>query len=552
MAIQVFFARVSCDLERRSFIKCFSQGVVQRGLQRAVVFCLLAWGSNLPARSDLVRQKPCVSNHVLIQFKSEERARIARLAGPNELPALLSKLGLPAGAQLELTQFEKLQKQSTGWPATESAAADSMANHHMYLRLPVGADVSETIRKLQSNSLVEYAEADSLVRAQTTFPTDPNFSSQWFHYNPYYSFMPVRPDIHSPEAWDITTGSSNVIVAVLDTGINASLVEFAGRLVPGYDFVNNDNDPDDDSGHGTSITSILGANANNATSFAGVDWHCKIMPIKVLLPDGDNGLASWLADGIDWATAHGCKVINMSLAETNFSQTVARSITNAIAHGVIVVTLTSNEGTDQILFPGNLTNVITVGSTDIRDSRAGFSNYGPEIDLVAPGQDIAILERDGSPSSGSGTSTSVPMVSGVAALLASIRPNLSHEEARTYLCAGADDLVGNPGEDTPGFDIYYGWGRLNAYNSLILAQTRIQSIQITNQHTQLKWACPPNAVSKKPYRIDSAVGVTGPWTSLTYSNIAFTTNQATWQDPGEVVGTNTSTAKFYRLRVVAE
>src|SRR5262249_6980125 len=149
-------------------------------------------------------------------------------------------------------------------------------------------------------------------------------------------------------------------------------------------------------------------NANNSNAIAGIDWNCKLMPLKVVTPE-DTFLNSWLADAIDFATDHGAKVINLSLATfSEDNETVTRAITNAIAHGVIVIAVTSNEGTNFIPVPGNLPEVITVGETDISDWRATFSNFGFEIDLVAPGVDVCTLDLNGDVQYPSGTSASAP------------------------------------------------------------------------------------------------------------------------------------------------
>lgn len=130
-------------------------------------------------------------------------------------------------------------------------------------------------------------------------------------------------------AWDITHGTTNVIVAVLDSGLTPS-AEFTNRLVAGYNFVSNTTDTTDDHGHGTAVAGVILANANNTNLVAGVDWYCRLMPIKVL--DANNtGLYSWWAQGIDFAVTNGAKVINLSAGGSSTSTTLTRTITNAIA-----------------------------------------------------------------------------------------------------------------------------------------------------------------------------------------------------------------------------
>jgi subtilisin family serine protease len=348
--------------------------------------------------------------------------------------------------------------------------------------------------------------------------------------------------IETPLAWDITQGSSNVLVAVLDSGLSPS-AEFAGRVVPGYNFAYGTADTTDDHGHGTAVAGTVAATGNNATVVAGVDWHCRLMPVKVL-NSANNGLYSWWAQGIDFAVNKGAKVINLSAGGSGSSTLLTSAITNAIAHGTIFVTITHNDGTGVIRYPGNLTNCITVGATDEHDRRTGFSNYGPEIDLCAPGTNIYTVSQAGTLTYWWGTSFSAPLVTGTCALLAALRPEISHDEARLLLCAGAEDGVGDA-TDTTGFDNYYGWGRLNAYNSLLLAQTRVDRVSWSNHVVRLSWPSPANASNKQPYQVQFKNTVTAAWTTATApAAFVYTTNRTSWSQTNIA-----ASAQFYRVRL---
>jgi subtilisin family serine protease len=317
--------------------------------------------------------------------------------------------------------------------------------------------------------------------------------------------------------------------------------------VPGYNFAYTNDVTLDDNGHGTEVAGMLCATANNTTLGAGVDWHCRIMPIKVF--DSNNmGLYSSWAQGIDYAVSNGCKVINLSGGGVDFSRTVQRAITNAIAQGVIFVTTAGNQGATNLSFPGYLTACITVGATDREDRRAGFSNSGPQLDLVAPGQDVLTVGRFGDLASVRGTSFSAPLVAGVCALLAAVRPGLNQAEARQLLCAGADDELGDA-TDTPGFDTYYGWGRLNAFNSLLLATTRVDPVRRTNGWIELSWISPANASNRQPYQVEYKISVAGGWMLITDTN-AFrnATNRDFWMDDGISTG-GQGEDRFYRVRL---
>ena len=401
--------------------------------------------------------------------------------------------------------------------------------------------VTECLVRLKDHPLVDYVEPDGIGEGGV-LPNDPDFPLQWHHRNTGSPPGSVRSDIHSPEAWAISRGSTNVTVAVLDTGLNMTLAEFTNRIVAGYDFANSDSDPSDDHGHGTAVAGTLCANANNTTLVAGVDWACRVMPVKVL-NSSNWGLYSWWADGIDWAVSNGCKVINLSAGGSTGSATVSNAIMNAISRGVIFVTITHNDGNGNIRFPGRMQRCITVGATDSDDTRSSFSNYGSAIDLVAPGRDIHTVSSSGTLQARWGTSFSAPQVAGAAALLAALDPNISHEQARTLLCAGADDEVGDT-QDAEGFDHYYGWGRLNVFNTLVLDQTEL-TMATGGDTNVLRWASPPNASNRLPFEVQSIGSLTGSWSTISQSSdFAYAPTQTTWRANGTV-----SSVECYRIHI---
>lgn len=428
-------------------------------------------------------------DHVIVKFKSGAADALQATSRSGGMDELLKALNLPDGVELrEPAVMELLPDSRMLQPSTEIDL-----NRFFYLHVPSTFPVENCVQHVGQHPWVEYAELDG-VGSGGAIPNDTYFSSQWHHQN----LVTTSASIQTPLAWDIAQGATNIIVAVLDTGLTRS-AEFTNRLVSGYNFVSGNTNTADDHGHGTAVAGVVAANANNSVLVAGVDWRCRLMPVKVL-DSSKSGLYSWWAQGVNFAVNNGAKVINLSAGGSTSSITLTRAITNAIAHGVIFVTITHNDGSDVIRFPGRLTDCITVGATDQQDRRAGFSNYGPEIDLCAPGTNIYTVSRTGTLTYYWGSSVAAPQAAGVASLLASVRPDLTQTTARRLLCAGAEDGVGDA-TDTPGFDDYYGWGRLNAYNSLLLAQTRVDQFRWSNNVLHLSWPSPANASNKQPFQV---------------------------------------------------
>ncbi len=475
------------------------------------------------------------SDRILIGLKDNPELRSSSASGQS----LPDQLGLPAGVRITAggTAGRLVQKQNEPFSQNENLPKPPFHIVHLDGLLPV----QEALSRLHSHPLLEYAEPDYIGSGggAPVEPADPDYDRQWHHRT-----------IESPDAWSMTRGDSSIVVAVLDTGLNPSLAEFSGRTVPGYDFVNNRTYAGDDHGHGTAVSAVIAANANNGELIAGVDWHCQIMPVKVL-DSGNQGLYSWWANGIYFAVNNGARVINLSAGGASTSIVLASAITYAISKGVVFVTITHNDGTGTIRFPGRMAEVITVGATDRDDRRSSFSNWGSAIDLVAPGRDIYTITRTGSLISWMGTSFAAPQVTGVASLLLSLRPELNHESVRLLLRAAAEDRTGGS-EDTPGFDFYYGAGRLNAADTLALAATRIDEVSGgPDGSVKLRWTMRPNASQKAPFTIEFSDRF-DVWEPVNPApRIVFSDGFATWTDYGSVDRPAPADAsrRFYRIRI---
>ncbi len=276
--------------------------------------------------------------------------------------------------------------------------------------------------------------------------------------------------IAAPAAWDVTVGDAATVIAIVDTGVYCGHPDLIGKcLSTGYDWVNNDNDPVDDHGHGTHVASTAAAATNNALGIAGICWNCLILPEKVL-DSGGGGSWQQVANGITHAADNGADIISMSLGGAGGDSVVENAVNYAYSKGVLVVSACGNSGSnDNCLFPARYLNSIAVSCSDSNDKACSFTSYGSEVDVSAPGLSIlAAVPASGAPCcsdpSGyktlSGTSMSTPHVSGTAGLVRSLHPELSVDQVWGLLEQSADD------SGATGFDIIYGFGRINAFGAV--------------------------------------------------------------------------------------
>jgi hypothetical protein len=299
--------------------------------------------------------------------------------------------------------------------------------HVHVLAVPHGAEqhVADTLAR---SSGVAFAERDSQVSAADVVPNDPYWANQW---------GPKK--IGSPTGWSTATGSSSVVVAVLDTGLNATLPEFAGRVLPGYNFVANSTGTSDDNSHGTAVTGIALAQGKNGSGIAGMCWTCSILPVKVLGSDG-TGTASTIASGVTWAADHGARVINLSLGSTSSSSTEASAVSYAQSKGALVVAAAGNNSSSSPFFPAAYPGVLSVAASDQYDGLYSYSDFGAWVDVAAPGSNYSVWPS-GSCYNFGGTSSATPLVTGLAALLLSAKPTASATDVAAAITYSADPLA---------------------------------------------------------------------------------------------------------------
>jgi hypothetical protein len=262
------------------------------------------------------------------------------------------------------------------------------------------------------------------VRWLTSTPDDPDYAGT------QASYLGL---LELPSAWDVTTGSDDVIVAVLDSGVDPTHPDLAGRLVPGTDIVNHDADPSDDRGPGTRMAGISAATTNNRLGVAGVAWAGKVMPVKVAGPSAA-ATDQDVADGIRWAADHGAKVISLSLGAPGGNVVLQQAVDYALARDVVVVAAAGNAGSTAPEFPAACRGVVAVGSTDAEGRRTPFSNYGRWVDVNGPGEGIittTVLPTGYTKISG--TSATTALVSGVAALVRAAHPGAGQAEVADRL-----------------------------------------------------------------------------------------------------------------------
>ena len=301
-------------------------------------------------------------------------------------------------------------------------------------------------RALRRSGYFKSVERENFASATQT-PNDPDFGDQW-----------GLPKIGVPAAWNVTRGSSGVIVAVVDSGIDPSHPDLQGQLLAGYDFVNNDADPSDDNGHGTRMAGIVAAETFNGVGIAGIAPNCRLLPVKVLGSDGQ-GAYSTIANGITYAADQGARVINLSLAGTADSAVLQSAVDYAAARGCVVVAAAGNYGTGDPAYPAAYANAVAVTASDENDTIASFSNHGSWVSLAAPGVNIMTTNWSAGgtfPYAGSsGTSPAAAFTSGAVALLFSAHPEFSNTQAVSALTASAHDV------GSSGWDPYAGWGRVD-------------------------------------------------------------------------------------------
>ena len=320
------------------------------------------------------------------------------------------------------------------------------------LKVPKGLE--EKLAKIyHSLPIVEYAEPNYVAKALFE-PNDPYFSDQWGLFK-----------TQAYKAWDLATGSSQVKIAILDTGIDKDHPDLAGKILARINLTTARSD-DDLNGHGTHVAGIASAITNNGLGVAGTGFNTSLISVKVLNDNG-SGYYSWIVNGIKWAADNEVKIINLSLGGSSSSKSLEDAVNYAWGKGVVLACAAGNDGVSTPLYPAYYQNCIAVAATDQSDQKTSWSNYGSWVDVAAPGLDIfstlpnhnAKITKTRNYGSLSGTSMSTPFVSGLAGLLFGQNSNLTNFEVRKMIEENADKISGT--------GTYWTTGRINAYKSVM-------------------------------------------------------------------------------------
>jgi subtilisin family serine protease len=357
-------------------------------------------------------------------------------------------------------------------------AAQIGLDRYYKIHVPEGTDTPAMVKAIEGLKFFENVSHDMIGGTAQTIPNDPSFNTLWGMHNTAQSTCAgtgkADADIDAPEAWDLFTGEGNMTVAVIDSGVY-NHVDFGDKFLAdkAWNTVTNNNNVSDDCQHGTHCAGTVAAVGDNGVGVAGVSWGALIMPIKVLTGCGGN--ETDCAEGIVYAADNGAHIITMSLRYFSGPEYFQDACTYAFETGLMVIAAAGNDYPSPPQWPASFEHVIAVGATTNQDTIAGFSSQGDVVDLSAPGVDVNSTLGTNNYGCYSGTSMATPHTAGLAALIWSYADSASNEEVEAWLIEGVED------RGAEGWDKAFGWGRINAYNS----------IQLANPGVSIKVATPP-------------------------------------------------------------
>jgi len=425
-------------------------------LMGVIFFSLYIMGdNNTPLQ--LEPEQPYVPNRVVIKFSASANTYAENINSHTQPGAIIRGHSYDVLFSKYSAEIRNLYKHE-------------MSNYYI-AETKAGSDIEDLARQLREEPFILDASPDYYAVITATIPDDMYFQYQYGLNNTGQVYMPeigssgtAGSDIKAPDGWDWTVGNSSIIIAIIDSGVASDHEDLLNKVIPGYDFVNDDNDAYDDNGHGTFTASIAAANTNNGIGIAGVSWDARIMPIKVMDEDGYGSYLA-IATGMRYAIDNGAKILNMSIGGRSPSFILEDACSYCYSNGGIIIAATGNTGAP-VLYPAAYDDYcLAVAATDSNDRRQSWSNFGPQVDVAAPGYFVlgalySPEEPDNLNSYGwkSGTSFATPYVSGAAALLIAYKPFLTNEQVMALIKYTADDVNA---DTEPGIDEYIGYGRIN-------------------------------------------------------------------------------------------
>ena len=438
-------------------------------------------------------------SQLIVKIRS---STLGKVAISEAVKSKFSEVGI-ANAEIEPLVADELVKKLD--------SQDGLIANFFVVQLPADADAQETARLLSESPDIEYAQLNHTLQVDNLISSSDNSTPDDSLFSQQYSLNLLR----ASQAWEITTGAPEILIAVIDTGVQQDHPDLSNALwinrgedlnldgradssdyngiddddngfiddVAGWDFTDapnfpdggdyrgRDNDPRDENGHGTSVSGLIAATAGNDIGIAGLAYGCRVMNLRAgtsqgLLEEDD------VASAILYAIAMGARVINMSFGDVVASPMLRDVIAFAHSRNVVLVASAGNDASNQPHYPSGYSETIAVGVTDNFDRLAVFSNYGATIDVVAPGVDLWTTALNSRYRLFSGTSASAPLVSALAALMISDDSELDNETVRSRMQASANDLGDR------GFDSFFGAGRIDATAALqirLAARAEIQS-----------------------------------------------------------------------------
>lgn len=395
---------------------------------------------------------------------------------------------------LDFTELERLAKETNTFllkqnefePSVYILVADKKSN----------GNALEMANYFYETAIFEYAAPSFMRILKKQCTNDPSFNQQWGLKNTGKHSGISGADINVCQAWEVTRGRNVVSVAVLDEGVDLAHPDLVNNLLPGFDATGNGSNgaPQDDDAHGTACAGIIAAQGNNNEGISGVAPNCRIIPIRIAYGDGfgwwitnDN----WIADGINWAWQNGADILSNSWGGGDESSLITNAINNAVNNGRdglgCPVLFASGNDNGSVSYPARLSSVITVGAMSMCNERktpsscdgetTWGSNFGSELDIIAPGVKIYTTDITGSAgydggnytSTFNGTSSACPHAAGVMALILSVNRCLTETDARRVLETSCDKVGAycyNPGKPHGLWNNQMGYGRINAYKAV--------------------------------------------------------------------------------------